>query len=243
MDKKDPPRGADSNPKYALGHSQRELDRLAAQARLINPITRQFFVEAGIAPGMRVLDVGSGAGDVAFLVAELVGPSGEVIGTDRASAAIASARARADSLSLRNVAFREGDPTEIEFDRPFDAIVGRYVLVFSRDPAGMIRNLARNLRPSGVMVFHELDTRGFLSYPTLPIYDRCVFWITETFRLNGDDTRVGLKLYSSFIAAGLPPPAMRLQAVIGGGADSSDRLHFVADQVVSLLWERFAESG
>ena len=50
---------------YALGHSERELTRLGVQARLVDPITRRFFLEAGIEPGMRVLDVGSGAGDVA----------------------------------------------------------------------------------------------------------------------------------------------------------------------------------
>ena len=72
---------------YVLGHSDRELDRLQVQARLIEPITRTFFSDAGLAPGMRVLDIGSGAGDVAFLAAELVGEEGEVVGIDRASAA------------------------------------------------------------------------------------------------------------------------------------------------------------
>jgi hypothetical protein len=52
---------------YALGHSDRELARLGLQARLFDPLTRQLFRDAGIAPGMRVLDVGSGSGDVAFL--------------------------------------------------------------------------------------------------------------------------------------------------------------------------------
>lgn len=58
---------------YVLGHSDDELNRLAVQARLIEPITRRFFVEAGICAGMSVLDVGSGAGDVSFLIADLVG--------------------------------------------------------------------------------------------------------------------------------------------------------------------------
>jgi tRNA A58 N-methylase Trm61 len=61
---------------YVLGHSERELERLRLQAQLIDPITRQFLIEAGIAPGMRVLDVGCGAGDVTFLAADLVGPPG-----------------------------------------------------------------------------------------------------------------------------------------------------------------------
>ena len=75
--------GLTQHPAYALGHSDRELDRLSAQARLIDPVTRRFFHDAGIVPGMHVLDVGRGAGDVAFLVADLVGESGEVIGVDR----------------------------------------------------------------------------------------------------------------------------------------------------------------
>ena len=72
---------------YALGHSDRELQRLNVQGRLIGPITRRFFTDAGIGEGMRVLDVGSGAGDVAFLAADLIGATGEVIGTDRSAAA------------------------------------------------------------------------------------------------------------------------------------------------------------
>jgi hypothetical protein len=47
-----------------LGHSGSEVERLQVQARLIGPITKRIFQEAGIAPGMRVLDVGSGAGEV-----------------------------------------------------------------------------------------------------------------------------------------------------------------------------------
>jgi ubiquinone/menaquinone biosynthesis C-methylase UbiE len=62
---------------YVLGHSDLELKRLATQARLIEPITRRFLVSAGITEGMRVLDVGSGAGDVAILLAGLVGPPGK----------------------------------------------------------------------------------------------------------------------------------------------------------------------
>ena len=54
-------------PAYALGHSELEMQRLSVQARLIGPISRRFLTEAGLGEGMRVLDVGSDAGDVAFL--------------------------------------------------------------------------------------------------------------------------------------------------------------------------------
>ena len=136
---------------YVLGHSQQELDRLTTQARLVDPMTRRFFVQAGVGPGMRVLDVGSGPGDVAFLAADLVGTKGEVVGVDRVPVALATARARAESLSLRHVSFREGDPGDMTFDRPFDAVVGRYVLMFQPDPAAMVRKLVAHLRPGGVI--------------------------------------------------------------------------------------------
>src|SRR5215472_8935858 len=100
---------------YALAHSEEELDRLSRQARAFEPFTRQLFQEAGITTGMRVLDVGCGSGDVAFLATDLVGPSGEVIGADRADAAVNRATARALARDIGNVRFLEGDPTELRF--------------------------------------------------------------------------------------------------------------------------------
>jgi tRNA A58 N-methylase Trm61 len=80
---------------YAPGHSERELKRLTRQAEAFEPFTRRLLQRAGIESGMRVLDVGSGSGDVAFLASELVGSTGEVVGVDRAARAVEWASARA----------------------------------------------------------------------------------------------------------------------------------------------------
>jgi len=138
--------GRDPEPApYVFGHSEVELRRLALQAALIAPTTRRLLVEAGMTSGMRVLDVGTGRGDVAFLVAELVGETGSVVGVDRAPEAVAVARERAEQASLANVSFVEGDPTELSFAAPFDAVVGRYVLQFQPEPSTMLRRLASQL--------------------------------------------------------------------------------------------------
>ena len=79
---------------YALGHSDEELARLSRQAQVFEPFTRQLFQQAGISPGIRVLDVGCGSGDLSFLAAELVGSGGEVTGADRAAEAAQRANAR-----------------------------------------------------------------------------------------------------------------------------------------------------
>lgn len=222
---------------YVLGHSQREIDRLKAQARLIDPITERFFREAGIEEGMRVLDVGSGAGDVALLTAELVGASGAVVGVDRVSLAIDEARKRATARSLRNVTFRVGDPADLAFDRPFDAVVGRYVLQFQQDPAAMLRKLATQARPGGVVVFHELDWGGVGSFPPAPTFDRVCQWGAATLRLHGTEPRMGAKLYRTFVEAGLSPPGLRLEALLGGGPNSLDVLMLTAGIIETLLPE------
>ena len=67
---------------YAMGRTEAEEQRLQRQAALYAPATRRLFEAAGIGPGMKVLDLGSGAGDVALLAAELVGPTGHVVGVD-----------------------------------------------------------------------------------------------------------------------------------------------------------------
>lgn len=220
-----------------FGHSEGELNRLTAQAELIDPITRRFFSEAGVGPGMRVLDVGSGVGDVALLAANLVGGAGEVVGVDRVSAALDAARTRAAARSVRNVSFRDGDPAEMSFERPFDAIIGRYVLQFQSDPAAMLRKLASHVRPGGLIVFHEIDHGGVGSFPPAPTYDRCCRWIIETLRSHRTETRMGTKLHSTFVAAGLPVPAMRLEALVGGATSGADCLRLVADLVCTLLPE------
>src|SRR5882672_1076691 len=222
---------------YVLGHSGHEIERLKAQAQLIDPVTRRFFRDAGLAPGMRVLDVGSGAGDVAFLAADIVGSKGEVVGVDRVAEALVTARERAAAQSLHNVSFRAGDPGEMTFERPFDAIIGRYVLQFQKDPAAMLRQLATRVRAGGLIVFHEIDWGGLASFPPVPTFDQCCRWGAETLRRHGTETRMGSKLYATYVAAGLPQPTVRQEALMGGGAKAADLLQRIASLVATLLPE------
>ena len=228
-------RQAESVSGYALGHSEEELDRLRTQARLIDPITQRFFHEAGIGPGRRVLDVGCGAGDTSVLIAEMVGESGEVVGVDRAPAAIAAARAK--GAGHRNLQFLEGDPAEMSFDRPFDAVAGRFVLMFQKHPATMLQRLRSQVRPGGVLVFHELDYEGISSFPSLPTFEQLKRWNAETTRLYGADPHMGAKLLAVFITAGLTASTVRAEALSGKGAGTADVLLLARNLTRSLLPE------
>ena len=230
-----PSRAAQPAQQYVLGHSEREVERLQGQARLIDPITERFFRAAGVGPGMRVLDVGSGAGDVAFLTSDIVGADGSVVGVDRVPAAVQVARARATARSPQNLSFLEGDPAELTFDQPFDAVVGRYVLQFQKEPAVMLRRLATKVRPGGVVVFHEIDWSGLSSFPPVATYDQCSRWGASAMRLHGTETHMGSKLHATFVAAGLPAPALRLEALAVAGAASIPWLESFKELIATLL--------
>jgi ubiquinone/menaquinone biosynthesis C-methylase UbiE len=132
------------------------------------PLTRRSFVEAGVGTGMRVLDVGSGAGDVALLAAEIVGPGGQVVGVDTNGQILDVARGRARAASWTNVTFVTGDIRTEALEEPFDAVVGRFVLPFAGDRVDLLRSCIRHLQPGGLVVFQEHDLAAFYRALSMP---------------------------------------------------------------------------
>jgi ubiquinone/menaquinone biosynthesis C-methylase UbiE len=110
-----------SDATYVLGRTAEETHRLERQSQILYPFTRRLFEEAGIGTGMKVLDVGSGAGDVALIAADLVGSTGSVVGVDTNATILETARTSALASGHTNVSFRAGDIRTMEFDQDFDA--------------------------------------------------------------------------------------------------------------------------
>lgn len=206
---------------YILGHSTHELGRLSAPARLYAPFVLLFLRAAGIAAGMRVLDVGCGGGDVSALIASLVGPTGEVVGIDRSAAAIETATRRARDLAAQNMRFLVGDASSphahLTAEEPFDAAIGRSDLEFVPDPAGLLRTVATLVRPGGAIAFQDADWSGCRALPRVPTFSRCVDWGSSALQRSGANPYIGMKLFATFTAAGLLPPTLSVQAAVGAG--------------------------
>jgi protein-L-isoaspartate O-methyltransferase len=206
---------------YLFGHSATETERLRLQARMFAPYTARFLQDAGVVRGMRVLDVGTGAGDVALLLADLVGPEGSVIGIDSNREIVETARARVAAAGLGNASFVVGDAASVELESDLDAVVGRCVLFFVPDRPALVRRLASHVRAGGVVAFQEPAnaTLAPMSLPRSQLLEQMWEWILETYRRAGMDLFAGLRLHSIFLQAGLPTPAMHLDAAVGGGPD------------------------
>jgi SAM-dependent methyltransferase len=170
--------------------------------------TRMIFAAAGIRPGMRVLDLGCGAGDVAFVAADLVGSDGHVVGVDRLPEALAQARLRAEQRGLAHVQFVEGDVHDPAPGGPFDAIVARLVLMYLPDPAAVLRRQATVLRAGGLVVPVELDIPAARSLPATPLVSQALAWIAEAFAKGGIQPSLGPRLWATAREAGLRPLGM-----------------------------------
>jgi len=217
---------------YALGYTDGEQDRLIRQAALIAPYTERLFREAGIGPGHRVLDLGSGMGDVSMLVAKLLGASGEVVGIERDATSIKRAQARVAAAGLRNVTFLETDAGNIVIDQLFDAAVGRFVLMFLPDPVSVLRSVSRLVRPGGALAFQEPSWAPMLAIGSrLPLWSKLLASIHETALRSGMNMEMGLALYRVFQEAGLPAPNMHLEIALGSDIDF---LRVTSDLLCSL---------
>ena len=187
---------------YPFTISPAELERIARQSARFEPATRRVFREAGLGPGLRVLDVGCGNGDSTWLVASLVGRTGAVVGVDRDARVLAAARERPPADAP--VELVEGDFRSAPLPGPFDAAVGRFILTFQDEIAAALGAVARHVRPGGVMAFVEIDrTPTFPSMPPLPLWQQVGALVGAALTRTGTGRHTGLELAPALLAAGL----------------------------------------
>jgi SAM-dependent methyltransferase len=218
---------------YPLGYSEAEARRLEVQGKYLEDLTADVFRRAGITPGMHILDIGCGVGDVSLLAAQMVGMSGYVLGIDRHIASVEIARRRVASLGVKNVRFERVDLNSIDTASTFDAVVGRLVLLYQPDPAATLRRLRNFLRPNGIVAIQEIDI-DMAQVPPSELFNSMRSWIIASLHAGGANPNMGSNLLRTFLAAGLPRPTMIAATRVESGPDSLIYEHH-AQIVRSLL--------
>lgn len=217
---------------YVLGYSDGELARLEQQASLFAELTRDLLVRAGLTEGMKVLDVGCGVGDVSMIAAELIGPSGSILGIDPSEEGLAIAEARMQALGRTQARFSAQTLQDLDDGQAFDAVIGRFILIHFPDPAAELRDLVAKLRPGTKIAFIEFDLSTAAAIPPLPLLGQAVEWVREVYRRTGRQMDMGSHQFATFRAAGLEPELIGLTRIADGNEEAG--FHFLAESVRSL---------
>jgi SAM-dependent methyltransferase len=174
---------------YVLGTHEQELARLGLQHRVWRPVVLDCWQKAGITLGKRVLDLGAGPGYAAVDLAEIVGPTGQVVALERSKTFIRAMKKACRARSITNVKIHELDLMTGELPKgDYDFSWCRWVVSFVNDPALLIKKLGHVMRKGSVAIFHEYghyETWHF--FPRLPNQERFREHVIETWRESGGE--------------------------------------------------------
>lgn len=202
---------------YVLATGAAAARRLQILHSIYGPGARRLLLEAGIRSGMRVADLGCGVGMVTQLLAELVGPEGEVVGVDFSPAQIKQARGLLPT-NLTNVTFVEASATDTGLAREsFDLVYSRFLLIHLTDPELALREMRDLLKPNGIFVCEDgdLTTAGSEPASQLEAFSNLFGRLGPMW---GVDYKLGSRLFQMVLAANFPKPQIVFnQPVIAQG--------------------------
>jgi ubiquinone/menaquinone biosynthesis C-methylase UbiE len=193
---------------YVLTTGDSGADRLRLLDKVYGLSTRRVLLEAGLRPGMRVLDVACGVGTVTCWMAEQVGERGSVVAVDISPDQLAVARATWESCEgLQPVEFLEASAYDTGLPaESFDMVHTRLLLCHLNRPEDAIAEFYRLLKPGGVFVCHDLYLSGMLSVPPTRAWTRSMEIGHALGRAIGVDYDHGLKLPTRMLEAGFESP-------------------------------------
>ena len=150
----------------------------AQHGEALAPVTECMLALAGLAAGERVLDIGSGAGEMALLAAERVGATGFVVATDISLAQMTRLVERRQTLPLPDRLVIEATAAEDLTPEPdsFDVALARNCLMYFRDLPTALRRIRAALRPGGrfvASIYGSLEREPFHAVPIAAVERRC----------------------------------------------------------------------
>lgn len=210
-----------------------------------NEPSKRFLRDSGVKPGMRVLELGCGMGEISKILSSIVGSEGSVFAVDQNKEMIETVSRSFEQGATKNVQFAQADlnvgPEFLQrFDKSsFDVITGRRVLMYLSDPTQVLKMVMPWLKEGGLVVFEEIDmTMCPASSSPMPSHTKGVSWIGSLMKREQANCFIGLQLPSIYSAAGLINKKMWAETVIEGQGDQ-----FPLSDMMELLKPRLISAG
>jgi SAM-dependent methyltransferase len=196
-------------PGYALDsawHAERE--RLDSLTRLYDTGTLEVVDRLGVAAGWRCLDVGAGTGSLAQVLAERVGPTGQVTALDVDTRFL-------EPLSSEHLRVEQADVTRDPLPaRAFDLVHARLLLEHLPQRDAVLEGMVNAARPGGWVLIEDFDwTTVLMVDPPSALHDKMTLAIRELFTRHGYEPSYGRRLPRALAAAGLTGVTTRAQAI------------------------------
>ena len=223
---------------YVLATGKAAANRLRILHSLYGPGARRALQQAGIQPGMRVADLGCGVGMVTALLAELVGPTGQVVGVDFSGAQIAQARELAPT-KFTNVSFIEASATDTGLPHEsFDLVYCRFLLIHLTEPEQALREMHKLLKPGGILVCEDGDLTSAGSEPasTLNVFSDLFGGLGPAW---GVDYTLGRQLFQMVLAADFSEPEITYNQPVAARGENKRLLELSVEEAGSA----FVEAG
>jgi SAM-dependent methyltransferase len=221
---------------YLHGTSPTEQDRLGLMNRLLNQNSLR---EMELRRGDKVLDLGSGLGQLSREMARHVGPTGQVIGIERSREQIAAAVKLAEADGEENVVeFRKGQAHEIPLrDQEwgtFDVAHARFLLEHVPNPVTVVRQMIKTVRPGGRIILEDDPHDTLRLWPDPPGFSRLWATYQRTYDRVGNDPLIGHRLVAILVEAGAEP-VRNAWPFFGACAGQPEQLIGHAENVIRIL--------
>ncbi|MGB6974998.1 MAG: methyltransferase domain-containing protein [Terracidiphilus sp.] len=197
---------------YVLGTGNDAAERLRLLDKVFGPSTRKMLQDAGLGPGMRALDLACGIGAVSCWMASQVGPTGTVVAADvNPDQLVVSKRhcAKCEHLPIDYIdasAYETGFP-----DESFDLVHIRFLLCHLTEPAKVLREVYRVLKPGGALVCQDLRLSGTFCRPESRAVSRSIEISLLAGAELGVDYNYGERLPADAVGAGFDSVEVRLE--------------------------------
>ncbi len=196
--------GKSSFGSYAFGDfasNEAELERLRAQATAAWALEKNRILDAGLAPGMTVLDLACGPGFISRLIAAELGPEGRVLGIDLNDRLLGIAQKTAAHWNASGgepragLSFKKADVYDLGLaENSVDFVYARFLFQHLERPLDALAQIRRVLKPGGRLIVADTDDALFSLYPEPPALKPLMETAAQAQRRRGGDRRVGRKL-------------------------------------------------